>query len=88
MLYPRRVIRELLHEANLISLSPVAVVDAARSWQSGLPAGDVRYACGGGLRLTVVNLDLTATCAWTIGRKPGEGAGAFLFTFGVSNLFR
>jgi hypothetical protein len=88
MLYPRRVIRELLHEVNLISVSPVAVFDAARSWQSGLPSGDVRYAGGGGLRLTIVNLDLTATYAWTIGRKPGEGAGALLFTFGVSNLFR
>jgi hypothetical protein len=88
MIYPRRVIRELLHEVNLISVSPVAIFDAARSWQSGLPAGDVRYGGGGGLRLTIVNLDLTATYAWTIGRKPGEGAGALLFTFGVSNLFR
>jgi hypothetical protein len=62
--------------------------DSARLWQSGLPAGDVRYAGGMGLRFSLVNLDLTAGYSWTVGTKPGEGRGALLLTFGVSNLFR
>jgi len=88
MLYPRRVIKELLREVNLIDVSPVAIFDAARAWRGGLRAGDVRYAAGGGLRFSLVNLDLTAGYAWTIGSRPGEGRGALLLTVGVSNLFR
>lgn len=47
MKYPRRVFGELTQEANLIALSPVAIFDAARLWQTGLPPGQVRYALGG-----------------------------------------
>jgi hypothetical protein len=88
MRYPRRVIGELLRDVNLLAVSPVLMFDTARLWQSGLPAGDVRYAGGLGLRFSLVNLDLTAGYCWTVGTKPGEGRGALLFTFGVSNLFR
>jgi hypothetical protein len=88
MRYPRRVLNELLYEANLISVSPVLVFDAARIRQRGSTAGDVRYALGGGLRLSIVSFDLTVGYAWNLRPKPREGRGALIFTMAVSNLFR
>jgi hypothetical protein len=87
MRYPRRVINELIHEANIISVSPVAMFDAARVWRSGA-AGDVRYAAGGGVRVSLINFDVTTGYAWNVHRRPGEGRGAFVFTMDFSNLFR
>lgn len=87
--YTRRVIDQLVHEVNLISVSPVAIFDAARIRQRSFPGdGGVRYALGGGLRLSIVSLDLTAGYAWNPKRKPWEGRGAFIFTFDVTDLFR
>jgi hypothetical protein len=88
MRYPRRVLNELLYEANLIGVSPVLVFDAARLQQRGSTAGDVRYALGGGLRLSIVSVDLTVGYAWNLRPKPWEGRGALIFTMAVSNLFR
>ena len=87
MKYPRRVFSQLTREANLIAVSPVGIFDAARLWQDGRSEG-VRYAMGGGLRLSIVSLDLTAGYAWNPHRKPGEGRGAVLLSMEVSNLFR
>lgn len=88
MAYPKRIIKEMLYETNLISFNPVAMFDVARVWRSSRPAGDMRYAAGGGLRMTLVSLDFTAGYAWNLRRRAGEGRGAFVFTMDVSNLFR
>ena len=88
MKYPRRVFNELLHEANLIAFSPVAIFDAARLHQQEGPADRTRYAVGGGVRVGIVSLDLTAGYAWNPNRRPWEPRGAMLFTMEVSNLFR
>ena len=37
MRYPRRVIKELLRDVNLLSISPVCMFDSARLWQSAIP---------------------------------------------------
>lgn len=87
MKYPRRVFSQLTREANLIAISPVGIFDAARLWQGGRSPG-VRYAIGGGLRLSIVSLDLTAGYALNPNRKPGESRGAMLLSMEVSNLFR
>jgi hypothetical protein len=49
--------------------------------------GGARYGVGGGLRLSVVSLDLTAGYSWNPRRRAGEGRGAFVFSLDVSDLF-
>lgn len=93
MLYPRRVLNDLLREANLVAFSPVLIFDAARLRQRGLAQaaarqGETRYAIGGGMRLSIVSLDVTFGYAWNPKPKPWEGRGAMLFTIELSNLFR
>ena len=46
----------------------------------------MRFAAGTGLRLSLVNLDLTIGYALTLQPGPKESRGALFFTFGVSNL--
>ncbi len=88
MIYPRRVFSELVHDANLIALSPVAIFDSARLWQRDRTANKIRFAIGPGLRLSIVSLDVTAGYAWNPNREPWESRGAFLFKMEASNLFR
>ena len=88
MNYPRRVLRELLHEVNLIGISPVAILDVGRIWQEGQGAGDVHYGVGGGIRISLLMIDLTVGYAWNLHPKPWEGKGALTFGFEISNLFR
>jgi len=88
MVYPRRVFRELSHEANLFAVSPVFIFDAARLRQNSLTSGTFRYAVGGGLRLSIVSLDVTTAYAFNPSRKAWERRGALVFAMEVSNLFR
>lgn len=88
MRYPTQVITELSHEANLYSVSPVAFFDAARLWQSPDQPGDLRRGAGVGGRFSLLSFDVTAGYAWNIHPRPGEGRGAFVFSFGLSNLFK
>lgn len=88
LVYPRRVFRELSHEANLFAVSPVLIFDAARLRQNSLTPSTVRYAVGGGLRISIVSLDVTTAYAFNPGRKPWERRGALVFSMEVSNLFR
>ena len=88
MIYPRRIFSELVNDANLIALSPVALFDAARLWQRDQTGSKTRFAIGPGLRLSIVSLDVTAGYAWNPNRQPWESRGAFLFRMEASNLFR
>lgn len=88
MIYPRRVVKELIHEANLYSVSPIAVFDVARLWQRTDKPGDLRYAAGGGVRFSLVSLDVTVGYAWNMHPRPWERRGALLFSMDLSNLFR
>jgi hypothetical protein len=54
----------------------------------GPAPGGVRYAMGGGLRMTLINFDVTAGYSWNLHRRAGEGKGAFVLTMDISNLFR
>lgn len=88
MAYPRRVFYELVNDANLIAISPVALFDTARLWQRDISAGKFRFAFGPGVRLSIVSLDITAGYAWNANRQPWEGRGAFVISMQASNLFR
>jgi hypothetical protein len=73
------------HKLNAFSISPVGVFDVARLWPD---KNGSRYGIGGGLRGSIVNLNLTAGYAVNIKRQPGEGRGAFFFKMDVTDIFR
>ncbi|HTG93878.1 MAG TPA: hypothetical protein VL866_14900 [Pyrinomonadaceae bacterium] len=88
MAYPRRVFSQLVNDANIVAVSPVAILDTARLWQRNVTGDKIRFGVGPGIRLTIVSLDVTAAYAFNANRQPWEGRGAFVFTMQASNLFR
>src|SRR5207302_1719282 len=52
----KRVLNAFLYELNIYSVAPVAIFDIARVWPTATAA---RYAVGGGLRLSLVNVNFT-----------------------------
>lgn len=87
--YTARILDVTFRELNLIAISPVAMFDVASiGGRSVSGFGGTRYGLGGGLRLSIVSLDLTAGYSWNPNRRNGEGRGAFVFSLDVSDLFR
>jgi hypothetical protein len=87
MSFVKRALDTILKEMNLISLSPVLVFDAARIGPAP-PGGGLRYAIGGGARVTLVShVSFTAGYAWNPDRRPGEGPGAMFFSLRFRDLF-
>jgi hypothetical protein len=86
--YTGRVLDVIFRELNVVSLSPVFMFDAARIGPQTGAFGGVRYGVGGGMRLSVVTLDITAGYSLNPNRRPGEGRGAFVFSLDISDLFR
>jgi hypothetical protein len=73
-----------LHELNIYSISPVAIVDAARVW----PVGEgVHYGVGPGLRLSLVNANFTVGYGFNLRRSDRESIGAIFFKLDVTSLF-
>ncbi|MEK6299469.1 MAG: hypothetical protein AABO41_02010 [Acidobacteriota bacterium] len=79
------VLRTFLHELNLVSVSPVAIFDAARIWPDRF---GTRYGIGGGVRLSLVNFNVTLGYAVNPTPRLQEGRGAFFFSMDVTDLFR
>ncbi len=79
-----RVLNAFLHELNIYSIAPVAIFDVARVWPAG---SGVHYAAGGGLRLSLVNVNFTLAYAANPVRQTGEGSGALFMSLDVSDLF-
>jgi len=79
-----KVLNTFLYQLNIYSVAPVAVFDAARMWPSGI---GTRYAVGGGVRLSLVVVNLTIGYAANPLRRPGEGPGALFLKLDVTNLF-
>jgi hypothetical protein len=79
------VLRTFLHELNLVSVSPVAIFDAARIWPDRL---GTRYGIGGGVRLSLVNFNVTLGYAINPRPRFQDGRGAFFFSMDVTDLFR
>jgi hypothetical protein len=80
-----RILDTILYDLDIYSIAPVAIFDVARVWPSGAPA---QGAIGGGLRLSVVNLDLTLGYALNPNPAPGLGRGAFFIQLDAADLFR
>jgi hypothetical protein len=78
------VLHAFLYELNIYSVAPVAVFDVARVWPINTP---VRYATGGGVRLSLVNANFTIGYAANPVRKATEGKGALFVKLDVEDLF-
>jgi hypothetical protein len=87
--YTGRTLDVVFRELNLFSAGPVVLFDAARigSWRGGNPAG-FRFGIGGGIRLSIVSLDLTLGYSRNPNPKPWEPKGALFFSLDVADLFR
>jgi hypothetical protein len=79
------VLDTFLHELNLVSVSPVGIFDVARIWPDQF---GTRFGIGGGVRLSLVNFNVTL--GYAVNPKPRfqEGRGAFFFSMDVTDLFR
>ncbi len=69
---------------NIYSIAPVAIFDVARVWPTNTTT---RYALGGGVRLSLVNMNFTLGYAANPKRQSGEGPGALFVSLDVSDLF-
>jgi hypothetical protein len=88
MAFVRRTLDTLFHEANLISVGPVAIFDVARIGPTGPGFGGTRFGPGGGVRLELASsVNFTAGYARNLSPRPGEGAGAIFFSIGMRDLF-
>lgn len=86
--YSQKIINYLIRDANLISLSPVFIFDAAKISQRNLRGADFRYGIGGGIKVNFISLDVTAGYVFNPQPKPWESRGAVLFKIEVSDIFR
>ncbi len=87
---PNRAIDAFTNEMNLLSISPLAIFDAARIGpQASAAGGGMRYGVGAGVRFGLashVNFDIGY--AFNPDAKPWEGRGAFFFSMRFLELFR
>jgi hypothetical protein len=88
MAFVRRTLQTLFHDANLVSVGPVAVFDLAQISPSGPGVGGTRYGPGGGIRLEFASsVNFTAGYARNLSPRAGEGSGAVFFSMGFRDLF-
>jgi hypothetical protein len=83
---PRQVIDTLRYEANMFALGLFGIFDTGGLWPD--PNG-TRYAYGGGVRLSVVNVNFSLGYAANPNPLPKlhQGDGAVLFVISYTNLF-
>jgi hypothetical protein len=79
-----RVLDVFLHELNIYSIAPVAIFDAARISPSGV---GTRYGVGGGVRFSLVNVNVSTSYVFNVRRAASESPGAFFFQLDVTNVF-
>jgi hypothetical protein len=88
MVFVRRTLNTLFHDADLFSLGPVAIVDVAEIGPTGPGVSGMRYGPGGGVRLELAStVDFTVGYARNVSPGPGEGSGAVFFSIGMRDLF-
>jgi hypothetical protein len=88
MKFVSQTLHTLFHEANLISVGPVAVFDVAQIGPTGPGVTGTRYGPGGGVRLELASsVNFTVGYARNLSPGPGEGSGAIFFSMGMKDLF-
>lgn len=83
--YVGRVLEVLFKELNIVSVSPVLMLDAARLNVKGDKAGN--YGLGGGVRLSLVNFDVYAGYSFNPARQTDHKKGAFVLSIDITDLF-
>jgi hypothetical protein len=101
--YVGRILEVFFRETNLVAVSPVVMLDAARlrvkdvSSTNGVSSGTdrflpgtdrFRYGIGSGLRFSLINIDFTAGYSFNPTRRLSEPRGAFVFRMDINDLFR
>jgi hypothetical protein len=86
--FARRVVDRLLDEVNVVSVAPAFLLDVVRVGPEPVAPRGWRIGAGGGIRLSLVNVNLTLGYSFNVGRKPNEPRGAFFVQFQVADLFR
>jgi hypothetical protein len=79
-----KALNAVLYQLNGYSVAPVGIFDVARVWPTGV---GVRYAVGGGVRLSILNANFTLGYAANANRKSGEGAGALFGQVDITGIF-
>ena len=74
-------------QANLYSIKPLLMFDAAQLKAPGLSNSHTRYAIGGGLQFTIVIARFEAGYLRTLHRLPGDNRGNIVMRLVFSNLF-
>jgi hypothetical protein len=87
MMRPRESIDTLRREANSFSLSLLGIFDTGRMWPD---VYGTRYGIGGGMRLSIVNVNFNI--GYAVNPDPqkqvGQGHGALFLSLTYTNLFR
>jgi hypothetical protein len=73
-----------LHQLNAYSIAPVAIFDAA---QISPAAAGTRYGIGGGVRFSLINVNVSAAYVFNIHPIVQEGRGAVFVKLDVTNVF-
>jgi hypothetical protein len=81
------ILAYLSDRANLVSVKPLVLFDAARLYNNGLQNTGVRYGVGGGFQLTVVVAKFEAGYVYGVRRFPGDAPGNFVVRLVFQNLF-
>jgi hypothetical protein len=88
MAYVKRTVHTLVYELNLMSVSPVLMLDVAHIGPASSRLG-TRYGIGGGLRISLANsVDFTAGYLANPRRLADEPPGAFFFSMQFKDLFQ
>jgi hypothetical protein len=81
------VLSFLVDRANLISVKPLLMFDAARLYNTGNPDDHTRYGVGGGFQVTVVIAKFEAGYLVGVRRFPTDPPGNFVVRLVFQNLF-
>ena len=85
--YAKRTINTFIDDINLVSVSPVVMLDVAHLGPASSRLG-TRYGIGGGLRVSIVNsVDFTFGYVANPKRLPKESPGAFFLSVQFKDVF-
>ena len=89
MHYAKTTLETLLHDTNLLALSPIGIFDFAHIGPASDGLGGKRFGVGAGLRFTLVStVEFGSGYAWTINHRAGETRGAFFVEMKFRDIFQ
>jgi hypothetical protein len=83
----RPAVNFIADQANIVSLKPLFMFDAAKLSVPGSTSDKTRFSAGGGLQLTIVVAKFEGGYMRTMNRLPADPKGNFVFRLVFQNLF-